>query len=260
MSWEWRKKFAKLIEIDFFMKFILLIQNSTKIVNEAHVRCHQQASHSSIHQSILKKIINQEKWRKSLLLMTNAAFPQDLSRMCIWKLKYSSKIHCQIDLLLVWSTHNSFYHHCQASTFFYCFLLLLLHFPVIVHFSTHSHEAAAAATGLIIILSHIFICDENSWVYLFAAYHWCHTCERVWVEMYRWLDESMGLKNWIYTLKCTWHARFFYVKSWRWYLGNWVVTEYWGWNSITAPLFMARFTILWNLQMMWMHTKLNLFS
>lgn len=131
--------------------------------------------------------------------MTNAAFPQDLSRMCIWKLKYSSKIHCQIDLLLVWSTHNSFYHHCQASTFFYCFSLLLLHFPVIVHFSTHSHEAAAA-TGLIIILSHIFICDENSRVYLFAAYHWCHTCVSGDVSMTRWIDgiEKLNLHSEMY--------------------------------------------------------------
>lgn len=131
--------------------------------------------------------------------MTNAAFPQDLSRMCIWKLKYSSKIHCQIDLLLVWSTHNSFYHHCQASTFFYCFSLLLLHFPVIVHFSTHSHEAAAA-TGLIIILSHIFICDENSRVYLFAAYHWWHTCVSGDVSMTRWIDgiEKLNLHSEMY--------------------------------------------------------------
>ena len=84
-----------------------------------------------------------------------------------------------------------------------------------------------------------------------------YVCEWRDVSMTRY---SMELKNWIYSLKCTWHAGFFYVKSWRWYLGNWVFTEYGEWNSITAPLFMARFTILWNLQMMLMHTKLNLFS
>ena len=76
------------------------------------------------------------------------------------RLKFTVKlIYCSYEALTTHSIIIAKFQH-----FFIALRRSFLHFPVIVHFFTHSHEAAASVTapGLIIILSHMFICDENS--------------------------------------------------------------------------------------------------
>lgn len=143
--------------------------------------------------------------------------------------KYSSKIHCQIDLLLVWSTHNSFH---QLQHFFIAPFTLPSHRSFFHSFPFFFHmELMMVLCWFDNNIISLFIYDGNSTVLcvyhrslFFAAHHWCHTC--VWVLVISMTRYSTRLKNWICSLKCTWHAGFFYVRSWRWYLGNWVVTEH----------------------------------
>lgn len=134
--------------------------------------------------------------------MTNAAFPQDLSRMCIWKLKYSSKIHCQIDLLLVWSTHNSFYHHCQASTFF--LLLFVASFTLPSHRSFfHSLPWSCCCYWFDNnIISYFYLWREQLSLSFcrisLMSYVW--TCVSGDVSMTRWIDgiEKLNLHSEMY--------------------------------------------------------------
>lgn len=126
--------------------------------------------------------------------------------------KYSSKIHCQIDLLLVWSTHNSFH---QLQHFFIAPFTLPSHRSFFHSFPFFFHmELMMVLCWFDNNIISLFIYDENSTVLcvssksiFFAAHHWCHTC--VWVLVISMTRYSTRLKNWICSLKCTWHAGFF---------------------------------------------------
>lgn len=120
-------------------------------------------------------------------------------------LKFTVKlIYCLYEALL-FITHNSFHHHCHVTTFL---LLFAAPFTLCRHrssfFSSHSslyHAtqpnilifSEAAAHGLIIILSHIFICSHS------LTLRWeCICLSFCNISCAPYFIISMELKNWFY--------------------------------------------------------------